>query len=891
MRLANSGIIYQLKQHKWSTIYFLLCAAVIVVCFGGLVVSKLEYVYIDIGADTYGSYWPYYVFFKNALASDFSFWSFSLGLGGSVFSFIALLFDPFNLILFLFPDHCFPTGLMVTAIFKYLILTILAWIYFRELGFKGVSRLAGALCYVFCGYFTGWGQHYHFATMFVLFTFVLYCFEKYFRRWKYSKASAIPLLVSIALLAFHSVYFSYMSLIFLAIYSVIRYFTQYKFDKKFLGYLIFLFGIVTGAMALSAWSVLPQIDSMTGGARVGFNTPLQLRLISGQEFLTTIARSISNNLLGINEFYGVLNYYEAPFLFTGALTVAILPVLLYKSTKNRIITVSGIFVAVALVFPALTNPVFNAFSANSYRWTFVLTPVLCIGTAYAIDLVLGNKGFRIYAIAGSVCGLIIILIVMYVKRSVLAFTTAALLACLAFSAYFVLFLFYKRIDVKFFKILLTLVIFLDVLSNAYITINQRSAMPTDGSFSISHFDSTGDALELLPNNGFYRIAKNYGAIDLTDPLIRDYYGEKMYSSVISGKMWSFMEAYQIRWPYSNYLFGFEQNEALRGWFSGKYLLTHGENRRYGYECFGENKETTIYKNRYYTPLGVLFNQVLPMEEFNNLNSLERTAAIFKAVTLEDAGGMAVLSAQEASLNLKVNEWNTVFITGSEISTVNPLAAEALNGLSTFDAPEPRVIAIPEASNTKPIVISFETQKNAIGTGNIYYRTENMNYSPNECVTFYISGQKSYYVIPISVLDVVELCIDIPADIKVSKLSLYEWDMDEIYEDMDRLRETAMEMTSFKQDHITGHVNAISDSILCFSIPYNDAWKVFVDGENVETIVTNLAFLGAKIPAGWHEITVTYEQPGLFAGGFISLCSLGLLAILLCINIRHRPVRK
>ena len=66
--------------------------------------------------------------------------------------------------------------------------------------------------------------------------------------------------------------------------------------------------------------------------------------------------------------------------------------------------------------------------------------------------------------------------------------------------------------------------------------------------------------------------------------------------------------------------------------------------------------------------------------------------------------------------------------------------------------------------------------------------------------------------------------------------------------------------SYSSDYVKGSVDVESDSILYLSIPRQDNWSVYVDGEKVEKISdVNIAFLGVQIPDGKHSVVLKYEN--------------------------------
>ncbi len=79
--------------------------------------------------------------------------------------------------------------------------------------------------------------------------------------------------------------------------------------------------------------------------------------------------------------------------------------------------------------------------------------------------------------------------------------------------------------------------------------------------------------------------------------------------------------------------------------------------------------------------------------------------------------------------------------------------------------------------------------------------------------------------------------------------------------------------------ITGHITVASDGLLFTSIPYENGWSVYVDGELAEVTTFADTFLAVSLTAGEHTITLRYLPEGLIMGAIISGVSLLLLVSL------------
>ena len=210
-KLVNKKELYEL-----ITIVIII---LIIVYFDFFIFNKV-YVYNDVGSDTFDSYFPMYRFivnkFKGGLGTTFML---EMGIGTSLFTLSSFLTDPFIIFLFLFNDKFFPLGIFLICIFKYIGIAIIMFMYLQKIGFSNYISKLGALAWTFSSYSILWGQHYHFLTVYLLFTILLYSFEIYLEKDK-----KVFFIFSLTALLINSIYFSFMIGIFLIFYFIWRYY-------------------------------------------------------------------------------------------------------------------------------------------------------------------------------------------------------------------------------------------------------------------------------------------------------------------------------------------------------------------------------------------------------------------------------------------------------------------------------------------------------------------------------------------------------------------------------------------------------------------------------------------------------------------------------------------
>ena len=90
-------------------------------------------------------------------------------------------------------------------------------------------------------------------------------------------------------------------------------------------------------------------------------------------------------------------------------------------------------------------------------------------------------------------------------------------------------------------------------------------------------------------------------------------------------------------------------------------------------------------------------------------------------------------------------------------------------------------------------------------------------------------------------------------------------MDGTSELIDELMENAPETVDIGTDEISCSVTSAEPQMLVFTIPYSEGWSAEIDGESAEVVNADIKYLGIQIPAGSHEIVLTYRTPWFNAG--------------------------
>lgn len=106
-----------------------------------------------------------------------------------------------------------------------------------------------------------------------------------------------------------------------------------------------------------------------------------------------------------------------------------------------------------------------------------------------------------------------------------------------------------------------------------------------------------------------------------------------------------------------------------------------------------------------------------------------------------------------------------------------------------------------------------------------------------------------------------------------------------------LSENQLELTLFDTDYIEGSLLSSRDGVFFTSIPYDEGWEIFIDGQKQETKKAAGYFLSCPIEKGEHEIILKYTVPGIKVGAVISLLSFISAAAMIILTKRSRNTEK
>ena len=87
-------------------------------------------------------------------------------------------------------------------------------------------------------------------------------------------------------------------------------------------------------------------------------------------------------------------------------------------------------------------------------------------------------------------------------------------------------------------------------------------------------------------------------------------------------------------------------------------------------------------------------------------------------------------------------------------------------------------------------------------------------------------------------------------------------MDNLEDYTEKLTENVLENVEIGTNQVTGTISLDQAKTLVLSIPYQNGWKAYVDGEEAELLQANYMYMAIPLEAGDHTVKLTFEIPGV-----------------------------
>ena len=833
--------------------------------------------------------------FKNGLNT----FSLNIGLGLDIIGQYSyyVLGDPFALISLIFPMDKLNYAYCLMVIARMFCAGLAFIVFCKYKKKKDFPILIGTIGYVFCGFAIYGGlRHPYFLNSMILLPIIFIGIEKIFKEDK-----KILFIISIFLSAVVNYYFFYMLTIIAVIYAAVYYFYNYrkagvKYFFKILGK--FTICYIIGVL-LSGIILVPTIFAFLNSARSDADIVMEFSSSYYPNFLMN-----NLNIDGTNWKVVGLTSLFIPLLAVGFVNI--------KNNKNEITIL--IIMTIMLLIPQIAS-IMNGFSYPTDRWIFAYIFILCY-------IMTNNfkKSYNKYEI--------IIMSIVTILYGMLAWFTAQKneqkLQNFAFNMIFaILFVVIigikdilfknktRKVTVNIVNILMIIVLITNIKVNSsylldkdkgnysgeFIKLSNNYKIYETENEAITNFKEAVEYIKQIDNT-VYRITKYPIKIDNTS-IVYNYNGISGYYSIGNSGVYNFAEkleltGYKQTVPISN----LNNRSQLLDLLGVKYLVCDEKNEKYvpyGFELIKEIEKTKIYENKNYIPIGIFYNMYINNNEYDTLTSLEKQNSMIEFAKIEDEekikdyqiekGNLDDIKNIEDEINYKINDEKGIL----EGNTINTEKGKNIIELQLDYIPKGELYIVFENINYIPDSKKSSTKYTL--------KVENAEKAVSETVqdiknAYYIKKDNLVFNFGESNKRDNKIKITIDANkgkFTFDKIKVVSIPYEKIDEQAQKLKKSEFENIVYSNNRITGNIKNQKDGILQLSIPFSSGWKCYVDGQAVETIKVNTAFIGIPLKSGEHSIEFVYSTPGLNLGIISSV--IGIIGLMILVNIDKNNKRK
>ncbi|ANU12163.1 hypothetical protein BBH88_05800 [Planococcus antarcticus DSM 14505] len=720
---------------------------------------------------------------------------------------------------------------------------------FMYLKISKPAAFLGACLYGISGMYFRHGTYWEFfADAFLWLPLLLFGVEKIFREQKPGW-----FLVAIAVSMIDNFYFAYINFLLTSIYILFRLFiplsTREQDKKK-----VIISFVVTGIIGagISAVSFVPAVYAYLNNHRPDFQQEIP--------WLDT-----TDNIL-FNSSFIVLPAFFVFLLFCG---------FLYRHKTFRLFALLGI-VGIIMHNSPLIGSAFNGFSAPQYRWEYFLSLVMGGAVAIAFDQ-LHKFTLRRFFIAAVFA---IFSFVLYASKDEFFEIDSyfSILSIASLSITLLLLFLYIRFTQPLFKNLLMASLFIWVLifSNLYQTekiledgdISQvGEELVTGVDYDDPEINKLLDYIRSKETGGFYRIEWMEGVRNNT-PIVQDFQGLSAYSSIINKNLLYFylydLEIDMARESVSRYAtLGNRAN--LHSLLQGKYIIRSREDNNipFGFNEIYASEKYIAYENEYVLPFARSTSTTYTEQQLAAASPLMREQAMLTGIVLDQNQGAEPLpESGENSI-----DFDRVAV-GATYTDGLLQVAERTGGLNL------NLENLPESADD--LFVSLHLENKAFDQGFLL--------EVNDYQTTRKSNQSIYKTF------VDDLTIRIPAE-KLIEIRLpkgkYELTDIQVYSTSYKNLQKQAAQPDLTSDLVTdgSHVsldydNTENDEYLELSIPYERGWQATVNGQEVEVLKADYAFIAVPLETGNNKVALTYRPPFFKPAAAVSIVSvvLGFLLI-------------
>lgn len=788
-------------------------------------------------------------------------YTFDVGLGNNFISLWSYyLSSPLNLVVMLCAKSHLPMALNLIISTK-IILAALCFAYFlMHAGKKPVKNpgiIVFSLFYAFSSFVVGYYWNLMWLDSIFIFPIIILGMEKMFTK-KDSRMYIFALLYSFIC----NYYISFMICIFLCLWFFTFRFRSFK-DLFVKGIRFAAASLITAA--LSAVVLVPAYMGIMTTASAEFSLP-------EWEFYGSFADTLRSHLFcsevmtnqvgdaGTNLYCGIFTILLA-FMFFFMKDIA-----LEKKVKYGLLLV---FLVVSFNNQQL-NYIWHGFH-NQFgipnRFAFLYIFILLI---MAYEVYLKRKKIRIPMVIVSYLISMLFVIYCFYNAEVTYTTKIYVITGILLTVYLILFVLYRELTNKKWiaKYALVFVAIVEMAVNGLVGFGQvGSSDPQYYYGDTNTFETLKDRVEASD--------ETFSRSDILEPLLVDeatWYNLKsvgIFGSTVRGELVDIMGKMGFYTGANEYLY-YGATPVTNALLGVKYVYTReGDFNNLAMNYLDKEEHISVYRNDFTLPIGYMVNkEIMDFETLDN-----------GPFTVQNELCGALTGVEPIFSSIYEDMETEVYGTNLEVSLVDSYNADysKANGSARADM----IYTVPydmdlyvscRGSNVHKIALLIDGNEVAFDRyqGQIFH------------VGKVTAGQL------VDIQFVLNEGEDLSGDLYCYPMEFVE---DQFMSFYSVLANRAMTVEEYSETQITGSIEAKEDGVFMTSIPYDEGWSVYANGEKMDTMMVLDGFLGVELPAGKYDIKMKFHCPGLLKGFITTIIGILLLIILYKVEYNYRQRRK
>lgn len=807
--------------------------------------------------DLSGQYISFLTYLRDMAGNknDF-FYSFSQVFGLDVVGVICYyLLSPFNILVFLINN----TELAVTLIIMLKIAASgLTFFTFLSAKFKpSITNLIFSSMYALCAYNIVYSHNLMWLDGVILLPIITLDIEILFKKerpWIY--------LISLTVGILANYYIGYMLCLFSLLYFIAKLIMRYENIKALKKVIIKFAASSLCAGLANAVVILPTISSLSGGKTgIGIND-------YGEFGLDILLSKFCTGSYDLGQLHFGANIY---------CSVAAVVLLITYFFNKKIILREKIFsgTAIVLLFISLMSPLFQSvwhiFTKTEgfpARHAFVV----CFVMVYlAYRSFVNRDGIPRYAVFAAF-GVCFLACVFLLTKEFEYLPKGMIILSAVFALITSLILLVNRENIRRYAAIgLALTVFADLSVNTYKTFSQFEFCNADEYYQYS--DTVSGAVEAVKtyDSGFYRMEKTFSRTfvnrkwlepDRNEPMRFGYNGLTSFNSGQKQFVKDFCKniGFTTYHQWSSYREG--TTRAVDILFGIKYILDNENRFDNLYNTLTVNDGITVYQNPFALSVAFAADEAIDSCDLTGLNAFEIQNKIFKTIL---GYGDDILTPQEYSINAV----NMTLQSDGKTWLIDDNNAEAyLEFKLTAKDGNPLYAFFPsDEIQRADIAINGESD----GAYFDYFRHDIINlggHSAGDEIVIRINPHEE------------NLCFD--------SALFYSENLEYLAAYAQTIGTGNVSLEKISSSHLTGTV-AVPDGQerLMFTVPYQDGWNMYIDGEKVDYTAAFGTFISIPVTAGEHEIEFKYIPKNFGIGLTITILSV-MFALIAAF---YKPIKK